>query len=172
MNTTRALIVWLVLLCAATASLAIGATWAWGQYRAAGGGLPIGPMVRNNNEALADPMLKLHPEYRSLTPQSFDLLLQSALLTTAQGQLCAGLWPEFQSSARVLRVVADAVFAVGDRLKLSTPKQHNAAQALPQVMQSQLDHGFLNGAAAGEYSLCLITQQGTQNAPERHLPGL
>jgi len=169
---TRALIVWLVLLCAATASLAVGATWTWGRYRAAGGGLAIGPVVRNNNDALADAMLKLHPEYRSLTPESFDLLLQSALLTSAQGQLCAGLWPEFQSSARVLRVVVDAVLAVGDRLKLSTPMQHSTAEVLPQNMQDQLDHGFLNGAAAAEYSLCLITQQATQNAPERHLPGL
>src|SRR5689334_646495 len=137
---TRALAIWLALLCASTASLVVGVTWAWGQYLAAGGRpIVIGSILAGNDDALADAMLKLHPEYRSLNASSFEPILQAAVLLSAHGQICAGLWPEFQPGARVMRRLADTTFAVGDRLKLTTEAQHRMAEQLPQVMQNQLD---------------------------------
>ena len=171
--TQRAFIVWLVLFSAATTSLVFGATWAWGQYIAAGGRpIVFGALSPRNNDALADAMLKLHPEYRSMSATNFELVLQAALLTSVQGQLCAGLWPEFQPSAQILRHVADATFAVGDRLKLTTPAQHQTAEQLPQYMQNQLDHGLIKGAGTSDYTLCALTDQAVKNSPEARLADL
>src|SRR3569623_291967 len=173
----RALLLWAVPLLAATASMAVGGSWAWGQFRAAGGCGAGGVAVvspylsAQDGTRLADAMLALHPEYRSLNAGSFETLVQGALLASAQAQLCAGLWPEFQRGGQVFRTVADAVLAVGDRLKLTTPMMRSTAQGLCQQMQNQLDHGFLKGAGQGEYNLCLDPQQAAEMSPEARLTG-
>src|SRR3569623_2670093 len=82
----RALLLWAVPLLAATASMAVGGSWAWGQFRAAGGCGAGGVAVvspylsAQDGTRLADAMLALHPEYRSLNAAALNPLFRAPFL--------------------------------------------------------------------------------------------